>query len=182
MEKKQVRSYIKGLKQMLDEETLLKNSMEVTNKVVNLPQYKSAKTVFIFSSINKEIDTKWIILDALSNKKTVAFPKIDDNEMIFHMVKDINDLNEGFFGVKEPSIFSKVVHYNQNSIVIVPGVAFDTDLNRIGYGGGYYDKFFHKNATAFKVAIAHDFQIVDTLMVNEHDVKVDMLITELRTI
>jgi 5-formyltetrahydrofolate cyclo-ligase len=182
LEKKQIRSYIVGIKHTLDDDTLLSNSKAVTDKILNLPQYKAAEKVFIFCSINREIDTKFIIQDALANNKIIALPKVDNNEMIFHKVKGFDELNDGFFGVREPSIFSPIVKYTENSIVIVPGVAFDNNLNRLGYGGGYYDRFFHKNPKAFKVAIAHDFQILDSIKVDDHDVKVDMLVTEKRII
>ncbi|MDF2820059.1 MAG: 5,10-methenyltetrahydrofolate synthetase [Clostridiales bacterium] len=182
LEKKQIRSYIVGIKHTLDDDTLLSNSKAVTDKILSLPQYKAAEKVFIFCSINREIDTKFIIQDALANNKIIALPKVDNNEMIFHKVKGFDELNDGFFGVREPSIFSPIVKYTENSIVIVPGVAFDNNLNRLGYGGGYYDRFFHKNPKAFKVAIAHDFQILDSIKVDDHDVKVDMLVTEKRII
>lgn len=182
LKKRRIRSYINDIKLELDDTTHINNSKAVAEKVINLPEYQAATTVFIFCSINKEIDTKWIVRDAFAKNKVVAFPKVDDNELIFHEVNTMDELSDGLFGVKEPSIFSPVRLYQPGDLIIVPGVAFDISLNRIGYGGGYYDKFFHKNPDAIKVAIAHDFQILDTLEMDDFDVKVDKLITEKRII
>ena len=126
-----------------------------------------------------EVRTSGIIEDAWKNGKTVAVPKVHGEIMKFYQIDSYEQLEEGCFGIPEPKVGClEVVDVPQNSIVIMPGVAFDTQGNRIGYGKGYYDKYFSKYPKVYKIAIAFSLQIVPEILADRFDIKADCVITE----
>ncbi len=146
-----------------------------------LRQYKSAKTVMFYVSIKNEVRTRGMINDALKNK-TVAVPKMEKNEIEPSIIAGMESLVEaGKFNIPEPMGLIKM-NYKSIDIVIVPGVVFDINGHRIGYGFGYYDKFLKNVPKALKVGLAYEFQVIDKIPRQEHDVPVDFIITEDRII
>jgi 5-formyltetrahydrofolate cyclo-ligase len=143
--------------------------------------YKEAENIFIYVSIETEVDTHRIIIKALEDGKKIYVPKIKSKSagMEIFRIKSIEDLKEGYFGILEPSDESGKIEGDELDLIVVPGVAFDREGYRIGYGGGFYDKFF-KNLTKKipKIAIGYNLQIVDKIAREEHDEKINGLITE----
>jgi 5-formyltetrahydrofolate cyclo-ligase len=103
--------------------------------------------------------------------------------MEFLYIKDLDHFELSGFNIPEPPASNEVAK-DPRVLIIMPGVAFDPDLNRIGYGGGYYDKYLsnHPDVLFTKVAITYDFQIVDSLPTEPHDYKVDMVVTPTKTL
>ena len=119
-------------------------------------------------------------------KKDVIVPITNkkNNSLIISKLKCLDDLCCGCFGIPEPRK-SKIKRFNKKNLdlVIVPGVVFDRGCNRIGFGHGYYDKFLRGLSTKTKtIGLAYDFQIVDKLKAEKHDIPVDIIITEKMTI
>jgi len=159
-------------------------------KVMALDEYKNADTVFVYADYNREVKTGTIIKDALKSGKKVAMPRVyvnkasahGDNEkyMKFHYISSDNDIEEGYNGIREPKETQPCADYDTDkAIMIMPIVAFDENRNRVGYGGGFYDKYLNSHSFGYKVGIAYDEQKVDSIDdKNQYDARPDMIITQ----
>ncbi|SFD02758.1 5-formyltetrahydrofolate cyclo-ligase [Butyrivibrio sp. YAB3001] len=159
----------------------------IFNRLIEDEHYKNAENVLVYASMGSEVITDEIITYSLNEGKKVFCPKITDKKnrvMEFVNINGLDDLKEGFFGIREPEITEKSLIFDNNvahnqAIVIVPGVAFDYEGNRIGYGGGYYDRFLSKNINFYKAALSFGVQVFEeTLPVEPHDIRLDAVITE----
>lgn len=165
----------------LSKEEIIEKSKKIENNLLNLQQYKNAKTIMFFVSFNSEVNTHNMIRNSLKNK-TVIVPKVVQNEIEPSVIIDFDNLiPSGKFGIFEPIEAMKIAYKNIN-LVLVPGIAFDKEGHRIGFGFGYYDKFLRKVPKAIKIGLCFDFQVVDKVPREEHDVPVDLIVTEERVI
>jgi 5-formyltetrahydrofolate cyclo-ligase len=155
-------------------------SGKIIEKLKGLDEYKNAGTVFTYISFKNEVSTLSLIDDMLKSGKRVIVPYTDtvNTAIIPTEIKNLGDLKRCSFGYLEP----KSGQYEDPSgfdLIIVPGVAFDKNLNRIGFGKGYYDRILCKRKKDVKAAaIAYEFQVMDEIPSEPHDVKMDMIITE----
>ena len=192
MDKKSIRAKIKEKKAMLSQEEIQLLSLKIAEKFFELSEYKNADTVFVYMSYNQEVETGPIMSRAFADGKRIALPRVkaEDgngrkltlNEQTMEFV--FIDENTVFIengGIKEPTDGPVA---DCGALVIVPGLAFGKDSNRIGYGGGFYDRYFasHKDKQFIKAALCYEFQVYDELPSDEHDEKVDVLITPENTI
>ncbi len=167
------------------EEIQLRSSL-ITRRLMSLEEYRSAENILVYASFGSEAVTDEIITKALELDKKVFCPKITDpkkGEMIFARIKDLSDLVPGAFGIREPEsgeIYGGLTD-DSESLVIMPGVAFDADRNRYGYGGGYYDRFLAGHSRIKSVALAFECQISkERLDVDENDIRPSLIVTEER--
>lgn len=145
--------------------------------------YKKARGIFIYIGFGSEINTKVIIEDALKKGKEVYVPKVKGKEMLLIKIDSLENLVTSSYGILEPIGDNNNFDVDKLDLLVMPGVAFDNSGNRIGYGGGYYDRFLEKNKTnAEKIVLAYEFQILNSINNEKHDVKVDKIITEERII
>ena len=152
----------------------------IFNKLISTDLYKKSKSIFIYLSFGTEIDTKKIINRAFQDKKEVYIPKIykKDKSMKAIRLNSFEDLNKNSMGILEPIDDSDYINKEEIDLIIVPGVVFDLNGNRIGYGGGYYDRYLEDiKKVSNKVALAYDLQIVDFIDPEAHDISVDYIIT-----
>ena len=179
--KKQLRAEMKRKRQSLSIDRILLHSTHILQKIISLEEYKQADVILAYVSFSSEADTHFLINHALSDGKKVAVPKIYDNrEMRFYIINSIDELSPGAFGILEPNTeFELKIKENENYLLLLPGVAFDEEKNRLGYGGGYYDTFLAKHPHICKLMPAYELQKHNKLPVDEHDVKADIIITEL---
>lgn len=157
---------------------------------------ESVRRVFIYASSNQEADTKGIILELLSRGIHVYCPKvIEDRHMAFFEVTDLSELKPGYHKINEPEIevdedtdiwdivSEKAVYptRSEEDVCVVPGVIFDEDGNRMGYGFGFYDRFLIEHPV-FKIALSYEIQIQPSFMdvPDETDIPMDMLVTEVK--
>lgn len=143
--------------------------------------YQKAGCIFCFVSFRSEVNTINILETSISGGKTIAVPQIDlkTGEMKAKIIKDLEkDLCPGEYGIREPAALCKEADYSMLDLIIAPGLAFTLTGARLGYGGGYYDRFIQKNCNIPVCALAYNVQIVDYLPLKEHDIPVDYLITE----
>lgn len=136
--------------------------------------YKKAKSVFVFISYRSEVDTRGIIEDILADGKKLLVPLVKGKEMIAVEVKGIDDLEPNKMGILEPKSGDEVTDVD---LTITPGLAFDKDGFRLGYGGGYYDKFFAKVDTV-RMGIGYSDQYVESLVHEDYDKPLEYLLTE----
>ena len=175
--KNQLKQSILEKRDSLPKEEIIEKSIQIQNNLFNLEQYKQSKTVMFFVSFNSEVNTHNMIKEALKNK-TVVIPKVESHEIEPSVIIDFDNLvTSGRFGILEPIEAMKIAYKNID-FVLVPGIVFDKEGHRIGYGFGYYDKFLKKVPKSVKIGLAFDFQVVDKIPSKMHDVPVDLIVTE----
>lgn len=179
--KTEIRGGILDRRNQLQKADILEKSSDIAESLFRLEQYKNAKSVMLFASFGNEVGTHEIIRKSLANK-TVLLPKVESHEIEPSLILDFDSLvPSGKWGILEPIELMKVAYKNID-LVLVPGIAFDRRGFRLGFGFGYYDKFLKKVPKAVKIGLAFDFQVVDKIPKEEHDVPVDFIITEKRVI
>ncbi len=153
-------------------------SVKIGERLFSMPQWKEAQSVFFYHSFGSEVETPAIIMRALEEGKTVALPRIkDDTQMHFHYVDSLYSLVQSRYGMAEPPSGSAMA-ISEPDLVIVPGLVFDREGNRLGYGRGYYDRFFKTLPYGVtKIALAFDEQISDEIIKEEYDVPMDFIVT-----
>lgn len=184
MNKNLIRKEIKIKRDNLDKAKKKDIDKRIRDKFLNSDAFNKSKFIFIYVNMDSEIDTLNIINEAIQKGKRVAVPKVFPilKEMKALEIKSLLDLNEsGAFGILEPKFSNNDVSHVVD-LVILPGLAFDEDGNRIGYGGGFYDKFLSKYKDLKKIALCYEFQILKNICKEEFDQKVDEIITEKRMI
>ena len=142
--------------------------------------FRQAKTIHIFISKTDEPDTSPIIESAWESGKTVAVPCVvpESFELFHSQLKSFEDLSSGALGVLEPSPEGRIAMNPESfDLVIIPGVAFDRQGGRLGYGKGYYDRFLEQTA-AFRLALAFNFQVFEKVPTEKHDVPMNGILTE----
>ena len=179
--KNQIKEAILEKRNSLTKEEILEKSKKIEENFFNTEQYRKSKTIMFFVSFGSEANTHEMIRNSLG-KKNVVIPKVLEHEIEPSIIIDFDNLvSSGKFGILEPIEPMKIAYKNID-LVIVPGIAFDSDGHRIGYGFGYYDKFLKKVPKAVKIGLCFDFQIVEKIPREEHDVAVDFIVTEKRVI
>ena len=178
--KKELRKRILSIRNNMPGEDVVNNSRIIRDKIIGLDVYKQSKVIFIYMDFKNEVMTSDLIKHMLFEKKRVVVPYTDtiSTVLIPSEITGESDLKLNSFGYSEPKKVSPV-NIEEIDLVIIPGLVFDKNLNRIGFGKGYYDRILNKlKASARKVAVAHDFQVLEEIPAEEHDVKMDMIITE----
>ena len=178
--KNQLKESILKQRSSLSKEVMQEKSSQIEKNLFSLEQYKSSKVIMFFVSFNSEVNTHGMIKGALKSK-IVVVPKVEQHEIEPSIIIDFDSLIPGKFGVPEPIELMKIAYKNID-LVLVPAIVFDKDGHRIGYGYGYYDKFLKKVPKAVKIGLAFDFQVVDKVPKEMHDVPVDLIVTEKRVI
>jgi 5-formyltetrahydrofolate cyclo-ligase len=161
-------------------------SLIITQRLLEMSEFKKSKTIFCFLSTAHEIKTEEIILKAFILGKDVLVPLLNRQERNMQIVRVSRDTKFiiGKYGVREPSLETgEVVSSACIDFVVTPGLAFDTFGNRIGYGGGHYDKLFNNiSKDVTRVAIGYDFQILESVPRSGFDESVHFIVTETKTL
>ena len=172
MDKKELRKkYTKVRAEVEDKEG--KDKL-IRKNLRELEIYKKAKSVFVFISYRSEVETRGIIEDILADGKKLLVPLVKGSEMIAVEVKGIDDLEPNKMGILEPKSGKEVTDVD---LTITPGLAFDKAGFRLGYGGGYYDKFFAKVDT-IRMGIGYSDQYVESIVHEDYDKALEYLLTE----
>ena len=175
MDKKALRQSIKEKKRAMTQEEILAASRQLTQKFLETPQYHNAKTVYGYLPYNQEVRTQELLQRALDDGKRVAVPKIYGDEMRFVYLQDLTQVEKGYFGIPEP-IADEPIGDDLTALVLMPGLAFDPEGHRIGYGGGFYDKFLSAEPDHPTIALCYEFQVFPSLETEEFDIPVDVVI------
>ena len=138
--------------------------------------YKEAKTIYGYLPYNQEVRTVPMLQQALDEGKRVAVPKVYGDEMKFIYLDDLSKVEKGYSGIPEP-ILDEPVADDKTALVLMPGLAFDREGHRMGYGGGYYDRFLAAEPNHPTVALCFDFQIVEQIPTEEFDIPVDLVLS-----
>ncbi len=127
-------------------------SRTITDKVTALPAYKNTERILVYANYNHEVVTGFIIKEAWKAGKEVAVPKVVGKDMVFYKLTDFARLEPGYLGIPEP-VWGRS-STGQEALMIMPGVAFDRANHRVGYGGGFYDRYLEKHPQLERIAIA----------------------------
>ena len=175
MDKKALRAEIKAKKRAMTEAQIEETSRLLARQLFDHPAYRNAKSIFGYLSYNQEVRT-WPILErAIADGKRVAVPKVYGDEMKFIYLEDLTQVEKGYSGIPEP-IADGPVAQDKTALVLMPGLAFDPQGHRIGYGGGFYDKFLSREPEHPTLALCYEFQMVEKLETEQFDIPVDEVI------
>lgn len=185
-DKRLIRKEILIKRDSIDHEKRLEKDKLIIEMVLSLPYFERAQTVFYFASFRSEVSTLPQIEEAIKRGKRIVLPKVDDinRRLRLFEIQNTGEIKPGFMGIPEPDVPpERERDINDVDLVIMPGVAFDTNGNRLGYGAGYYDKLLSGLKKDIPlIAIAYEEQIVDSLPAESHDIRVDMIVTDKRII
>ena len=177
MDKKALRREIGARKRALSAAEIESRSAALAEKLYATPQYRQARSLYAYLAFNQEVRTDPIIERAWADGKRVAVPKVIGDEMRFIWLDSFDQLGEGYFGIAEP-IEDGPVADDETALILMPGLAFDTEGRRIGYGGGFYDRWLEAHPGHPLLALCYDFQLLPRLDVEEHDIPVDIVLTD----
>jgi 5-formyltetrahydrofolate cyclo-ligase len=177
--KELVRSEILRKRRGLSPDEISHLSHQVCENLFSSSLWPAKGKVALYSPIKNEVETRTIFERAIQDGLEVYYPRIAGDEIQFHRVNDLKELKPGSFGVLESLKTSEKLSENEKlDLLIVPGVAFDQKGHRLGYGKGFYDRFLAKKRFEKSVGLAYQLQIKESLPHEDHDEKVDEVITE----
>ena len=175
MDKITLRKQIREKKRAMTPEEITAASEKLTANFLATDLYRQAKTIYGYLPYNQEVRTVPILEQALADGKRVAVPKVYGDEMKFIYLPDLTQVAKGYSGIPEP-IADDPVGDDPTALVLMPGLAFDKEGHRIGYGGGFYDKFLALEPNHPTVALCYAFQLLRELPVEDFDVPVDLVL------
>ncbi len=175
MDKKELRRTIREQKRAMTEAEIEARSAKLGEYFAASPAYQNAKTIYGYLPYNQEVRTVPMLERALRDGKRVAVPKVYGEEMKFLYIEDLSQVEKGYAGIPEP-IADEPVADDKTALVLMPGLAFDPQGHRIGYGGGFYDKFLSAEPNHPTLALCYDFQMLPSLETEEHDIPVDYVL------
>ena len=189
--KKEIRNHIAELKKKRSAAEVRQKSRQICQRILAFESFQNAHTILAYMAMEKEVDLDDLFQKAWQDGKHIAVPRCipASRELDFFEITSYDDVETGFYGIREPNKTCRkmnlvALHDNGDSVLVVmPGVAFDQHCSRIGYGGGYYDRFLQRYPKFHTLAPAFDFQLLDgKLPTNETDQKPDWIVTEYRKI
>lgn len=173
--KKELRARVREQKRAMTSDEIEEKSRLLGEKFRQCQAYQDAKTIYGYLPYNQEVRTVPILRQALLDGKQVAVPKVFGDEMKFILLPDLDRVSKGYAGIPEP-IDDGPEAADPLALVLMPGLVFDPQGHRIGYGGGFYDKFLSREPDHPTVALCYDFQVMDHLETEEFDIPVDLVL------
>lgn len=175
MDKQSLRKKIREQKRAMSLEQIKAASEKLGELFYASELYRNAKTIYGYLPYNQEVRTVPMLQRALEDGKKVAVPKVYGEEMRFIYLTDLSKVELGYCGIPEP-VEDGPVADDPTALVLMPGLAFDREGHRIGYGGGFYDKFLAAEPGHPTLALCYGFQMVEELPTEEFDIPVDCVL------
>ena len=182
--KDDVRKDLINLRKNLSKNEVLEKSNKIKNRIFNMKEYKKSSTILFYVSYDNEVYTHDMIKDSIKNKKNVVVPITDKKNkiLILSKLESWDELVNGAYNILEPKIEKiKEISIDNLDLIIVPGIGFDENGNRIGHGKGYYDNLLRKSISQ-TIGLAFEFQIIKNIPIEKHDIPLDKIVTEKRII
>ena len=174
--KKDIRKRVLTRRENMSKEEWEENSRSIYEKVVTHSFFLNTDIIYCYVDYKREVSTRMIIQKAWELHKKVYVPKVNGTDMSFHPIAAFSDLEEGYRGIPEP--ITKPANIIEPGLMIIPGVAFDKNRNRLGYGKGYYDCFLSTHHNLRTLAISFELQLEEKIPSDKFDIKPEVLITE----
>lgn len=180
--KAEVRARVLALRDEVSAKERMRRSEKIAKNLTDQTCYREAQALLTYVSFRSEVDTISLIEQAFTDGKAVFVPRVTGREMDFFRIKALSELEKGYHGILEPQSHITEVYAPSvgKAIMCMPGVVFDRAHHRIGYGGGYYDRYLSVQAedTICTAALAYDCQILREIPWDSHDICPRLIITE----
>lgn len=183
--KNELRSEVLKRRDAIPPDLKARKDNAIRSTLLNLEEFMDAKSVLMYVSFRSEVDTIKELEDVICLNKKLVVPLVNnrDKTLTLYEIKDTSELEPGYMGIPEPNVGEdRKVDIKDVDIVIIPGTGFDPRGNRLGYGGGYYDRLLADAKNIPRVALAFEEQIVDEIPAEPHDMKMDVIVTDERVI
>lgn len=181
-EKRLMRKEVLSRRDAISEELRNAKDRAIGERLAELTEFHTSRTILFYASFRSEVDTLTLLRQSLAEGKRAVLPKVDraSGLLALYEIKSMEELVPGYLGIPEPQLSEeRSVDIAAVDVVIVPGVAFDGQGNRLGYGKGFYDKLLCRTA-ARTVALAYEEQMVERILSEDHDMKMDIIVTDRR--
>lgn len=181
MDKEVLRNRMSDRRNRLTAEEIKYDSMKITQRVIDSNFYNECRNICIYREFRNEVSCEYIMKQALSDGKKVFVPVSDRvrKTMEFYQITENTGWKDGAYGIKEPVLEPETEILKERALILMPGLVFDRSKHRIGYGGGYYDKYLSVHKEHITAALCYSFQITEeNLPYEEHDILPDYIITE----
>lgn len=183
MDKKAARRMARQYRDSLSADECKHYSENITGRLLATKEYQASRDVLVYVSTGSEADTAGIIRKAWQDSKNVYVPKVYGKEMQFIKITSFDELAVGYYGIMEPMKDEPVWEKgSEASLCVMPGIAFDRQFNRIGYGGGFYDRFLADNESCIKAAICYSGQLIASIDSEDTDIKPDIIVTDVEVL
>ena len=176
MEKKDIRAEIFRRRRQTDPVWLQETSRVICDRILQSREFEQSGTVFAYMDCKGEVSMKRLLEACWNMGKPLAVPKVIGEDMKFYIISGYEDVAPGYFQVPEPT--TEIEAADEGALMIVPGVAFDSHRHRCGYGKGFYDRYLSRHRDHPTIGAAFDFQIVDRIPADPHDICPDQVVTE----
>lgn len=177
--KRYLRAEVLSLRDGVDAAVWSAADARIRANLQELPIYQEAQTVFCYISTGSEVDTLWLVEEMLASGKTVCAPRCVENGIMYaHVMTSLDSLEEGVLGILHPAADSPVINPEDIELAIVPCLSCDRRGYRLGYGGGYYDRYLATAPQAVKAVLCREGLLVATLPSEPHDVLSDLIVTD----
>lgn len=175
MEKQEIRKKFLTIREALSEEEVQNKSQIICKQLLKMSCFEYTDWIYGYMPIRNEVDIRSFLQHHLDTGKKIALPRVIGDNLEFYQITSFEDLEEGSFHVLEPK--EGCPKAEAGGFILVPGVAFDREGGRIGYGKGYYDKFFSSHSQVLeKIGIAYKIQVTDRIPITSTDVRLDGLV------
>ncbi|WP_127942818.1 5-formyltetrahydrofolate cyclo-ligase [Mycoplasma sp. ATU-Cv-703] len=179
MKKEAIRQQVFQKIKRLNSDVKIANERKIFQQVIDHPWVKNARVIGLYFPVEFEVNTKALIYKLMQTGKEVCLPRVDRNlGMSMRLINSIHFPFEKYRQTRQPKSDSTIVLAKDIDVIILPGLAFDRFLTRLGFGGGHYDRYLSQNQDLKKIMLAFEAQRFDALPCENHDVKVDVVITE----
>ena len=167
---------MKERKKSLTQEQIRKAGLYAAEKIAAMEIYRQAACIYGYMAYNREVPTLPLLRLALDQGKRVALPRLYGKQMRYHYVSDFQILVPDRFGIPTPPSYAPEAA-EENALLLVPGLAFGRNGERIGYGGGYYDRYLSLHTKHRTIALCYDFMLVDILPAQPHDIPIEQVLS-----
>lgn len=175
MDKAALRAQMRAKKRLMTPDEIEEKSRSLAAQLFACECYRRAETIYGYLSYNQEVRTVPILAQAILDGKQVALPKVCGHNMRFYRMTDLSRVQKGYGGIPEPC-GDEPIASDPAALVLMPGLAFDSFGHRVGYGGGFYDRFLAAEPMHPTVALCYAFQLLPTLETEEFDIPVDFVL------
>jgi 5-formyltetrahydrofolate cyclo-ligase len=183
MPKQGLRQAILARRRALSAQEATASSRLIQQAFLATVEFIEARVVAIYAPIHNEVDTAEVMHVVLNSAKVLLFPAVRADGLELRRISEAGELQRGAFGIPEPGADSPLHSPGETDLFVIPGIAFDICGRRIGYGKGYYDRTLHHLEGKGKlVGFCYDFQLLERIAGEPHDVRMDIIITERRVI
>lgn len=180
--KQELRKRMKAVRDAVSVEERARFSSQIVGNLLREPWYPAVKRLLVYSAIQSEVNLEEFCEMAAGEGKILYYPKVFGNEMEFFRVEDRKILKPGAFGVMEPDTDAytlEVFRDEPDSVMLVPGVAFSREKYRLGYGGGFYDRYLAKHGSLYTVGVAFSVQLQAEWEPEKHDIPMHEIVSNI---